>query len=162
MRTYWLWEKPRFWDRVCSWLEISKSLRLTSIPRKRSFGLEPNLISWVHCALMDTLRPQFPSPSFTSNLKLSNMVLFCLTCCTHTARILHTPINAFSWKYIGSPAPNSSSHIQHLEQVPRSTAWESRYTQICHNPFLTQCYCFCCLNLQNASFVFEIDGELPL
>lgn len=72
--------KLYFWgiQRFISWLEISKSLSLNSIPQKCSFGLQANLISWLHCALMAPLRPQSPYLSFTSNLKLSNVVLFCL------------------------------------------------------------------------------------
>lgn len=52
---------------------------------------------------------------------------------------------AFSWKHTGSSAPGTFSHIQHLEQEPCSTAWESRYTQLCWILFSHTSISFTCI-----------------
>ena len=87
-----------------------KSLQLNSIRRKHGFGLQPNLISWVHCALMVTLRPQLPSLSITSNLKRSNVVLFGLTLRTHTAvRPPHSVLHVHILSVLQRPLAHTSS-----------------------------------------------------
>lgn len=151
MKRGWLWEKLYFWaaQRFISWLEISKSLRLNSILRKGSFRLLHNLISWLHYVLMAPLRPQFPSLKFTSNYKLSNVVLFCLA---------PRPCNC-------NPHPTPLPQYQHcilmeyIAKVPCSKAWDSTNTHaLCHNPFLTYCFSTCKSRVE----VYAVErGRIP-